>query len=184
MKFDALCEFILINERTEGNRDSMTGKDKVFSLTEDAIEKAEAMLTTDPDIDSIINRSAIKELTGEYICNLVKRDLTDYLPAETSDIIQFITRDVWRTFDVTEKKSKRTAKYLFSLLKSRKILRSGIKKNDNDPSDDDIEALARELEYDVAEDEFSSGLSMGQVGKLGGMTPYNRSHPEDESEWH
>ena len=179
MKFDELCEFVLIGE---ADRDTLTGKDKVFSLSDDALEIAQGLSQKDPDLQSVVRRSALP-ISVEYIIGLVKDDLADYLPAETGDLMTMLKRNIWSTFDDTEKKSERTAKFVFSLLKSRKIIQTGIKKND-EPSETDIDSLARELESDVDEDDYSSGLSTDQVSKFGGMIPRSTGHPEDESKWY
>ena len=177
MKFDEICDLVLIGE---ADYDTLSGKAKVFSLSEGAEEIVKGLDLN--DIKVLIKKTTLP-FTAEYIISLVMEDLTDYLPAETKDLKTMLKRNVWSKFDDTEKKSARAAEILFAFLKKKKIITPGIPKND-EPVEDEIEKLAGELETDINDPEYNKGLSMHDVGKFGGVIPRSTGHPEDESQWY
>ena len=89
-----------------------------------------------------------------------------------------LKRNLWVTFDETEKKAERAAAVMFAFLKKKKIINPGIPRKDVD--DETIERLSKELERDVS-DIDDSKIGMSDVEKLGGMTPRFTGHSEDES---
>jgi hypothetical protein len=175
MKFDNLCTFVL----NEADSDYISGKANIFSLADDASDKVMSLDIN--DIKDLI-RKTVLPFTVEYISDLVKNKLTDYMPAETPDVKSLLTMSIWDTYDDTKKKSTRAADTLFSFLKKKRIVVSGIPKKD-EPSDDDLEKLANELESDFSDDDVANGLSFSQVSKFGGSVP-NMGASEDESRYY
>jgi len=175
MKFDELCECVLM---TEADYDTLSGKGKVFSLSDEAEEIVLGLNLN--DVKTLIKQTTLP-FTTEYINSLVLEDLMDYLPAETSDFKTMLKRNVWAKFDDTEKKSARAANILFAFLKKKKLIVPGIPKKD--VNEDDLEALSKELE-NPADDYDSGAIGLGDVGKYGGMTPRSSGHPEDESKYY
>jgi hypothetical protein len=175
MKFDELCEVVLIGE---ADYDAISGKDKVFSLADDAEEK---VLSLDLNNVKELIRKTTLPFTKEYLSALVIDDLSDYLPAETQDLKKMLKRNVWAKFDDTEKKSTRAANILFAFLKKKKIFTPGINKSEVDEGE--LDRLSKELERDVGENDYSDGMSLGDVEKYGGRVPGSRGHAEDESIW-
>jgi len=177
MKFDELCKFVLIDE---ADRDMLSGKDKVFSLSDDALDRVKELDLS--DVKELIRKTTLP-FTSDYITRLIADDLVDYLPAETQDLKKLLKRNIWSAFDDSEKKSARAAEILFAFLKNKKFIVPGIPKSE-DPDESDIENLAKELEADVDDTEDIKGLSMYDVDRLGGVTPRSTGHPEDESEFY
>ena len=177
MKFDDICKYVLVNE---ADYDTLTGQQKVFSLAPGALKMAKS-LTID-DIKPLIKRTALP-FDLDYIKRLVIIELENYLPAEKSDIIEFLTKNIYHKFDDTEKKSQRAAQALFPYLKSNGILVGGIPKKSSS-KDDSIEKLATELENDIdKDDDEDMKLGIDDVERLGGSVERGRGHPEDESIW-
>lgn len=178
MKFDELCKFVLINE---ADVDYLTKKGLVFSLTPDAEEIARGLELS--DVKELIRKTTLP-FTREYLIRLVTDDLVDYLPAESQDFKKMLMRNIWITFDDTEKKSNRAAAILFAFLKKKKIIQQGIKKDD--VNDEDLEKLSKDLSSgtDIDFDDDSTELSMSDVTKLGGRIDRLTGHPEDDSLYH
>ncbi len=174
MKFDELCEHVLIGE---ADYDTLTGKSKVFSLADGAEEVVQSLGLN--DVKDLIRKTTLPFDT-KFLVRFVADDLTNYLPAETADLKKMLKRSIWAEFDESEKKSGRAAAILFAWLKKKKIIAPGIPKKDDK---DEIESLAKELETDVADADYSTGLSVGDVGKLGGSVPRSGAS-EDESQWY
>jgi hypothetical protein len=174
MKFDELCDYVLV----EADKDYISGKGKVFSLADDAIEKAQSLVLD--DVKDLIRKTTLP-ITPKYMVELTN-DLQDYLPSELSDLKTMIKRSLWSAFDDTEKKSERAAAVVFAFLKSKKYITPGIPRNEEP---EDIESLANELEDAGLEDpDYKGGLSISDVEKYGGSVEGSRSHSEDESKWY
>jgi len=171
MKFDELCEFVLVNE---ADYDSLTGKGKIFSLSDYAEETVQSI-----DLNAVkeLIRKTTLPFTTKYLVNLVVEDLMDYLPAETPDLKDMLKRNIWSAFDESEKKSARAANVLFAFLKKKKLITPGIPKKNNK---EDIESLAKDLDKDIADD-ITGEPSMHDVKRYGGSIPRSTGHPEDES---
>jgi len=171
MKFNEICQLVL-----ESDYDTLTGKSKVFSLSEDAEEKVLKFSLN--DAKDLIKKTTLP-FTTKYLTSLIMNDLMNYLPAETTDLKRMLKRNIWITFDESEKKSTRAANILFAFLKKRKLIIAGIPKRDDK---EDIENLARELDKDIADKDYIRFISKRDTEKLGGMLPRSTGHAEDENE--
>ena len=179
MKFNELCDFVLI---TEAGKDYLSGKDKVYSLSNDAETIVQGLDLE--DVKTLIKKCTLP-FTPKYLISLVVEDLMDYMPAETTDLLTMLKRNLWSEFDESEKKSARAANVLFAFLKKKKIVVPGIPKQSED---DEIENLAKDLEGEFKtstekDDELGGGLSVSDIEKYGGSI--EKSGPsEDESIWY
>ena len=170
MKFDELCKLVL-----ESDYDTLTGQSKVFSLSNDAIEKAKTFSLS--DVKELIKKTTLP-FTTEYLTRFIIDDLASYLPAETRDLKQMLTQNIWSTFDESEKKSRRAANVFFAFLKKKRLIVGGIPK---DSDNDDIENLVKDLESEIPDPEYNRGIATHDIDKLGGVSPRSTGHPEDES---
>lgn len=192
MKFNELCDLVLLGE---ADVDYLTGRDKVFSISEDAEE-----IVREIDLAKVkdLIRKTTLPFTSEYLVSLVVDDLSDYLPAETTDLKNMLKRSIWSKFDESEKKSARAANVLFAQLKKWKLITPGIPKKEekesDEPTDEELEALEKEqlgkedLDEIIAKlskkDYTPRGMGMDEVERYGGVAPRSTGHPEDESEWY
>lgn len=175
MKFDELCKFVLINE---ADYDYISGTDKVYSIGDDAENIVKSLELN--NIKELIRKTTLP-FEKTYLIYLVIEDLMGYLPAETSDVKDFLKRSIWIKFEDSEKKSKRAADILFAFLKKNKIIVPGIPKKKLDK--DEIERIAKDIEATTIDVDEIEGLSIDDVSKLGGVLPRTIGHEEDESEW-
>ena len=181
MKFDELCDFVLVNE---AHRDYLTGKSKVYSLSNDASEIINDVSDKwSEKITNLLKKTKLP-ITDDYMVHLFN-ELQDYLPAEVEHIRNnLIARDLRYELGATEASSKKSSKIIFAFLEDNKIVVPGIPKEDEEPSEDDIESLTKELEGDIEDPDYKGGLSTKDVETLGGVLPRSTGHAEDESEWY
>lgn len=193
MKFNELCDVIL----QEADYDSLTGRSKVFSLSDEAEEVAIGVELD--DLEDLLKKTAIP-MDKRFIASLVNERLIDFLPAEKPDILDFMKNMLKANFEASDKKAGRAANALFSWLKKKKIVSAGINKTPEDKGEEPTDEELAELEGQdtVSDDELdkimkvlsnkddykSGGMGMDEVEKLGGMTPRSTGHPEDESEYY
>jgi len=166
MDFDALCDMVMLGE---ADVDSLTGRDKVFSLADDAED-----LLMDIDLDDIkqLIKQTVLPFTKDYITSLVLNDLMDYMPAETSDLKVMLKRNIWAKFDDSEKKSERAAGVFFAWLKKKKLVLAGIPKKEIADADEPTDKELRELEKsggvkDVDVDAILAKLRAGETKSSG-----------------